>query len=63
MLFSIFAYLIFIFLVERAIRFYGVNVHYSVWDALSYVDGFSFFFHSPERRTIYYPRTSLSGAR
>lgn len=44
MLFSIFAYLIFIFLVERAIRFYGVNVHYSVWDALSYVDGFSFFF-------------------
>lgn len=45
MLFSIFAfYLIFIFLVEKAISFYGVNMHCSVWDVLSYVDRFSFFF-------------------
>lgn len=51
-------YLIFIFLVERAISFYGVNMHCSVWDVLSYVDRFSFFFHSPERRLIYYHRTS-----
>lgn len=44
MLFSIFAfYLIFIFLVEKAISFYGVNMHCSVWDVLSYVDRFSFF--------------------
>lgn len=57
MLFSIFAfYLIFIFLVEKAIGFYGVNMHCSVWDVLSYVD--LVFFHSPEHRPIYYHRTS-----
>lgn len=35
-------YLIFIFLVERAISFYGVNMHCSVWDVLMLI-GLAFF--------------------
>lgn len=32
---------------EESGRFYGVSVHFSVWDVLSYVDGFSPRFFVP----------------